>query len=151
MQLLNSSPALALRCGANENALCSALVMVATVAMAMMAITAAATREATLPRWGNKMTTCDSDRARVYAADNAGASTTAEQLACTWAALWGRIGARGLLGSLKKSGGRRGEHDQQWKTHLSPISPNPLGLSGTVVKADIDARDVGPSEVGAHR
>ena len=30
----------------------------------------------------------DGDRVRVYAADDAGASTTAEQ-ACMWAALWG--------------------------------------------------------------
>jgi len=35
--------------------------------------------------------------------------------------------------------------------HLSPVSPDPLGLAGTVMKADIDARDVGPSGVGAYR
>jgi len=58
-QLLNSLPA-ALRHRAIENALHGALVMVATVAMAIiMAIMAAAateTQEAALLRWGDKMT-----------------------------------------------------------------------------------------------
>jgi len=91
VQPLNSSPALGLHCGENKNVLCSALVM-ATVVMAIMAIMAVAVTamgEAALPRQGDEMTTCDSNGARVYAANNTGASTTAEQLACMWAALWG--------------------------------------------------------------
>jgi len=92
-QPLDSSPTLGQHCGANENALRGALVMVATVAMAMtMAITAAATatvtREVTLPRRGDEMTMYGGDEVRAYATDNAGASATAEQFACTEAALW---------------------------------------------------------------
>ena len=69
--------------------------VVATVAMATtMAIMAAAvaatgTREVTLPTRGDEMTIFDGDEARAYAADDAGAGTTAGQFACTWAALWG--------------------------------------------------------------
>ena len=78
-QLLNSLPVLALHCGANENTLHSALVIVATMAMAIMvAVAATVTREVALLRWGNKMMTCDSDRARVYTTDNAGTSATVE-------------------------------------------------------------------------
>ena len=92
--------AAALRRGANENALRGALVMVATVAMTMtMAIAA-------LPRRGDETTMCESDEAREYAADNAGASATAEQLSRTWATLCGRMGARALLGSLNNLEGR---------------------------------------------
>ena len=71
------------------------LMVVATEAMAMamaMAITVAAataTREVALPRWGDEMALCDG-KARAYAADNAGAGATADQLTCTWAALWSK-------------------------------------------------------------
>ena len=44
------------------------------------------------------MTLCDGDEVWVYTADNAGAGTTAEQPACTWAALWANENAlRGAL------------------------------------------------------
>jgi len=72
---LNSLPALALHCMANEN------MLVATVAMAMMAITAAVatvTQEVALPRWGNEMMMCDGNEVRVYVTDNAGTGATAE-------------------------------------------------------------------------
>jgi len=92
-QPLNSLPALGLRCGANENALRGALMVVATVAMAttmaIMAAAATGTREVALPTRGDEMTIFDGDNARAYAADNAGAGATAGQFACTWAALWG--------------------------------------------------------------
>ena len=92
-QPLNSLPALGLRCGANENTLHGALMVVATVAMvttmAIMAAVATGTREATLLTWGNEMMIFDGNEARAYAADNAGAGATAGQFACTWAALWG--------------------------------------------------------------
>jgi len=67
-----------------------ALVVVATVAAAMMAMAttaAAATREVALQRRGNAMAMCDGDKARMCAADNACAGTTAEQFAHTCAAL----------------------------------------------------------------
>jgi len=38
---------------------------------------------------GDEMTVSDGDEVGVYAANNAGAGTTAEQFAHTWAALWG--------------------------------------------------------------
>jgi len=38
---------------------------------------------------GDEMTVSDGDEAGVYAANNAGTSATAEQFACTQAALWG--------------------------------------------------------------
>ena len=68
-----------------------ALVLVATVATAMMAMAitptaATATQEVALPRRGDAMAMCDGDGARVYVADNAGAGATTEQ-ARTWAAL----------------------------------------------------------------
>jgi len=71
--------------------------MVATVAMVMtmaiMAAAATATREVALPRRGDETTMCESDEAREYAADNAGASATAEQLSRTRTTLCGRMGA----------------------------------------------------------
>jgi len=45
----------------------------------MLAAVATATQEVALPRRGDVMAMCDGDGARVYAANNAGASTTAEQ------------------------------------------------------------------------
>jgi len=69
------------------------LVVVATVAMAIMVIMAAAataTQEVALPRWGDVMPLCDAEKAKVSMANNAGTGTTAEQLTCTWAVLWGK-------------------------------------------------------------
>jgi len=71
-----------------------ALVLVATVA-------AAATREVALQRRGNATAMCDGDKARMCAANNAGAGTTAEQFARTWAAPWGQMRAWALLGPLQ--------------------------------------------------
>jgi len=99
-----------------------ALVLVATVVAAMMAMATtakAATREVALRRRGDATALRDGDKARICAADNAGAGTTAEQFARTWAAL------------------------------CSCVS-DPLGLAGTVVKVDIDAREVEPSGVDTH-
>jgi len=45
----------------------------------MLAAAATVTQEVALPRWGDVMAMCDGDGARVYAANNASASTTAEQ------------------------------------------------------------------------
>ena len=45
----------------------------------MLAAAATVTREVALPRRGDVMAMCDGDRARVYTANNTGASTTAEQ------------------------------------------------------------------------
>jgi len=57
---------------------------------------------------------CESDEARESAANNAGASAPAEQLARTWTTLWGRMGARALLGSLNNLEGEGGvDHDQR--------------------------------------
>ena len=97
-----------------------ALVVVATVVAAMMAMAttaaAATTREVALRRRGNAMAMCDSDKARMCAANNAGAGTTTEQFACTCAALWGRMRVWGLLGPLKCLVG--GVRRPQWPTHL---------------------------------
>ena len=62
-----------------------------------------------MPRWGDEMTMCESDKVRKYAADNAGAST----LSHTDYAV-GVNGSMSLAGLIKKSGGggRRGECDQ---------------------------------------
>jgi len=46
----------------------------------MLAAVATVTQEVALPRQGDVMAMCDGDGARVYAANNAGASTTAEQV-----------------------------------------------------------------------
>jgi len=54
-----------------------ALVVVATETVATV------TREVTLPRRGNAMLLCDAQKTRVYASNNAGASTTTERLACS--------------------------------------------------------------------
>jgi len=62
----------------------------ATEAMAITAAAVTATQEVPLPGRGDAMTLCDGDEVWVYTADNAGAGTTAEQPACTWAALWGK-------------------------------------------------------------
>jgi len=69
---LNSLPVLALCCMANEN------VLVATVVMAIMAAVVTVTQEVALLRQGNEMMTCDGDKVRVYATDNAGTSATME-------------------------------------------------------------------------
>ena len=45
----------------------------------MLAAAATATREVALPRRGDVMAMCDGDGVRVYVANNAGASATAEQ------------------------------------------------------------------------
>ena len=74
------------------------------------------TREVALWRRGNVMVMCDGDKARMCAANNAGAGTTAEQFARTCAALWGRMRAWGLLGPLKCLVG--GVRCPQWPTHL---------------------------------
>jgi len=69
---------------------CALVVVVATVAGAMMAMAttaARATREVALWRRGNAMAMCDGDKARMCAADNACAGTTPEQFARTCAAL----------------------------------------------------------------
>jgi len=69
-----------------------ALVLVAMVAATMMAMATTAavvTREVALLRRGDAMAVCDGNNARMYAADDAGTGTTAEQFARTWAALWG--------------------------------------------------------------
>jgi len=58
--------------------------------MAITAVAVTATQEVPLPRQGDAMTLCDGDKVWVYAGNNAGAHTTAEQLACTWAVLWGK-------------------------------------------------------------
>ena len=50
----------------------------------------------------------ESDEARESAADNAGASAPAEQLVRMWTTLWGRMGARAFLGSLKNLEGEGG-------------------------------------------
>jgi len=99
-----------------------ALVLVATVVVAMMAMATTAKvamQEVALQRRGDVMAVRDGDKARICAADNASAGTTAEQFACTWAAL------------------------------CSCVS-DPLRLAGTVVKVDIDAREVEPSGVDMH-
>jgi len=46
----------------------------------MLAAAATATREVALLRRGDVMAMCDGDGARVYTANNAGASATAEQV-----------------------------------------------------------------------
>ena len=67
------------------------LVVVATEMMAMaITVVATATQEVALPRQGNVMLLCNAKKVKVSTANNAGASATAEQLACTWAALWGK-------------------------------------------------------------
>jgi len=89
--------------------LCGTLVLVATVVMAVIAMmitpaAATATQEVTLPRWGNVMAMCDSNKARISVADNAGAGTTTEQFAHTVGLHCGgkgRMRARALLGPLK--------------------------------------------------
>jgi len=71
-----------------------ALVVVATEAMAMamaiMVAVATVTQEVALLRQGDTMTPCDGDEARVYGANKAGTGATTAQLACTWAAPWGK-------------------------------------------------------------
>jgi len=81
-----------------------ALVLVATVAAmmtAMATMAAVVMREVTSLRQGDAMAVCDGDKARMYAVDNAGTGTTAEQFAHMWAA-WA------LLGPLKCLEGRVG-------------------------------------------
>jgi len=46
-----------------------------------------------------------------------------------------------LLGPLRSTSSAVGN------APVSPVSPDPLGLAGTVVKVDIDAREVGPPDV----
>jgi len=46
----------------------------------MLAAAATVTQEVALPRQGDVMAMCDGDGARVYAANNAGASATTEQV-----------------------------------------------------------------------
>ena len=72
-------------------------------------------------RQGDEMTVCDSDEGRVYVADNAGASATAElrpHLGCAM----GRLRAQALLGSLKVWRKRKEGECQQWLTHLCHLS-----------------------------
>ena len=101
-----------------------ALVVVATVAAAMMAMatTAAATRGVTLQRWGNAMAMCDGDKARMCAADNAGL-----YVCCA-------VGANesvGLAGPIKMSGGRGASS----AVANAPVSPVSLTLSGLLARS----------------
>jgi len=93
-----------------------------------------AMREIASPRRSNATVTamCDGDKARVYVADNAGAGIAAEQFACTYAALWGRMKAQALLGPLKYL--EDGECGQQWPTHLCLLYM--LTLLGLVARCE---------------
>ena len=93
--------------------LCGALVLVATVAamMTAMATTAAVVmQEVASLRRGDAMAVCDGDKARMYAVDNAGTGTTAEQFARMWAA-WALLGPlkylEGGVGRQRVSSGQR--------------------------------------------
>ena len=72
--------------------------------------------------------------------NNIGASTTAEQFACTWAARqgkWGHVphGMHALLGS-SESLGKGGEHGQYQPMHLCPLSG-----PGMILNANVSARE----------
>jgi len=144
------------RCGLWPS-LRGALVLVATVATAMTAMraivimpaVAEATREVALPRRGDAMVMCDGDKASIFASDNAGAGTTAEQFACTWGCAVGVNESVDPAGPIKMSGGR-GTSSAVDNAPVSPVSPDPLGPAGTVVKVDIDAREVGPPGIDTH-
>ena len=137
--------------------LCGALVLVATVATAMMAIRAivimpavvAATQEVAFPRWGDAMVMCDGNKVSIFASDNASAGTTAEQFACTWGCAVGVNESVDPARPIKMSGGR-GTSSAVDNAPVSPVSPDPLGPAGTVVKVDIDAREVGPLGIDTH-
>jgi len=58
--------------------------------MVITAVVVTATQEVLLLGRGDAMTLCNGNEVWVYMADNALAGTTAEQPACTWAALWGK-------------------------------------------------------------
>ena len=102
----------------------SAMVLVATavrmiVAMATTvaaAATATVTQEVALPRQSDVTGICDGNKARVYTADNAGASTAAKQFAYTQAALWRQMKAQALLGPLRYL--EDVECGQQWPMYL---------------------------------
>jgi len=114
---------------------------VATEAMAMVITVAAATatQEVALPRRGDEMALCDG-KAMAYAADN-WRRRTAELLA-SLAALWANESAS--LAGLINNGGRRGEWPAMANAPVSPVYPDALGLAGTVVSPNTDAREVDP-------
>jgi len=99
---------------------------------------------------GNAMAMCDGNKARIFVADNAGAGTTAEQFACMRGCTVGANESVGPAGPIKMSGGR-GMSLAVGNTPVSPVSPNPLGLAGMVVKVDIDVKEVGPPGIDMHR
>jgi len=134
-----------------------ALVLVATVATVMTAMRAivimpavvAAMREVAFPRQGDAMVMCDGDKASIFASDNTGAGTTAEQFACTWGCAVGVNESVDPARPIKMSGGR-GMSSAVDNALVSPVSPDPLGPAGMVVKVDIDAREVGPPGIDTH-
>jgi len=82
------------------------------------------------------------DKARACAADNAGTSATAEQFTWTWA-VHGVNGGAGLAGLIRRPGGRASIVSGGQEAN-APVSLDPLGLAGTAMNTNMDAREVQP-------
>ena len=94
------------------------------------------------------MATCDSNKVRVYTVNNAGASANTKLFAHTWAMLWGRMRVQALLGSLKYL--EEGSVVSNGNAPVSSVYPDPLGLTGMVMKVDTDEGKVEHSGVNTH-